>query len=75
MCIKSITLLYDGLMLMNIHLVSYYIGIFIVFASHAFVLVAPNQKLISMKVHSYLNIAAALMIAYYFMWRENFIKF
>ena len=60
---------------MLIHVIAYFIGIFIVFASHVFILVNPKQKLISMKLHSYLNILAALMIAYYFMWREKYIKF
>ena len=60
---------------MQIHLISYYIGILIVFVSHLFVLVYPTQKLVSMKVHSYVNILAAFLIAYYFMWRENYIKF
>lgn len=58
-----------------IHLISYYIGILIVFLSHVFVLIFPNQRLVSMKVHSYLNIFAAFLIAYYFMWRENYIRF
>ena len=56
-------------------MISYFIGIFIVFVSHVFVLMYPKQKLISMKLHCYMNILAALMIAYYFMWRENYIKF
>ena len=60
---------------MLIHIIAYFIGIFIVFASHVFILVNPKQKLINMKLHSYLNILAALMIAYYFMWREKYIKF
>jgi hypothetical protein len=60
---------------MQIHLISYYIGIFIVFASHIFALLYPKQKLVGMKAHSYANILAAVLIAYYFMWREKIIKF
>ena len=61
--------------MMQIHLISYYVGIFIVFASHIYVLLYPKQKLIGMKEHCYANILAAVLIAYYFMWREKIIKF
>ena len=59
---------------MNIHLVSYYIGIFIVFFSNIFILMYSNSyKLIT--YHAYLNIIGALLIAYYFMNKEKFIQF
>jgi hypothetical protein len=54
---------------MDIHLVSYYIGIFIVFVSHAYTLF--NKPTEMMKNHSYANIFAAMLIAYYFMNKEN----
>jgi len=60
---------------MSIHLIAYYLGIFVVFASHVFSLLYPKQKLVSMEVHCYLNILAAVLIAYYFMWREKYIAF
>lgn len=59
-----------------VHLVFYFIGIAIVFLSHIYMLAMPsaiNAK--SMKVHAALNLFAALCIAYYFMNKENYIKF
>lgn len=61
---------------MNIHLLSYYIGIAIVFFTHLIILVLPKwSKNISMQVHAYLNIIACFLIAYYFMHKERFISF
>lgn len=58
---------------MDIHLISYYIGIFIVFVTHIYMLVISSSN--DMKIHSILNIMAAIFIAYYFMNKEKFIKF
>ena len=59
---------------MNIHLISYYIGIFIVFFSQIYVLFANiSPKMIS--YYAYLNILGAFLIAYYFMNKEKFIYF
>jgi hypothetical protein len=55
---------------MNIHLILYYIGISIIFLSHAYMLTIP-----SMRSHSVLNLIAAGCIAYYFMHKEGFIRF
>lgn len=60
---------------MNRHLVAYYIGIFIVFASHMFLLYSPEQDLFTMEQHSYVNLLAGLLIAYYFTNKEGYIKF
>lgn len=60
---------------MDYHLLAYYIGIFIVIASHAYILYKPNEPLMSMQSHSYLNIFAGFLIAYYFMHKEEFIQF
>ncbi len=60
---------------MNLHLISYYIGIFVVFASHIYLLTVKNMSNDMMQMHSYVNIIAALLIAYYFMNKEGFIKF
>lgn len=57
------------------HLLAYYIGIFIVFISHIYSLVFPDKPAMSMKVHAYINVLAAILIAYYFMNKENYIKF
>ena len=55
---------------MNLHLILYYIGISIVFLSHAYMLTVP-----SMQSHAVLNLIAAGFIAYYFMNKEGFIRF
>jgi hypothetical protein len=55
---------------MDIHLVSYYIGIFILFGSHLYTIFnSDNQDMLN---HSYLNIFAGMLIAYYFMNKECF---
>lgn len=59
---------------MDIHLVSYYIGICIVFLSNIYVLIyKPSYKTII--YNAYINILGAFLIAYYFMHKEGFIKF
>ena len=59
---------------MDIHLLSYYIVIFIVFFSNIFLLMY-SKSYKNIIYHAYLNIIAALLIAYYFMNKEKFIKF
>ncbi len=59
---------------MDIHLLSYYIGIFIVFFSHIYMLLSKTSYKMAM-YHAYLNIFGALLIAYYFMHKEGFIHF
>ena len=55
---------------MDIHLLAYYIGILIVFATHIYLLVGGH-----MTAHAGLNLLAGALIAYYFMNKEGFIKF
>lgn len=57
---------------MERHLLAYYIGIAIVFASHMYMIYAPDAPIATMQQHSYINILAALLIAYYFMYKENY---
>lgn len=59
---------------MERHMISYYIGIAIVFASHAYILFKPSP-LMTMEQHSYLNLVAVLLIAYYFMFTNKYIEF
>ena len=47
--------------------IAYYIGIFIVFVSHAY-MVSQNV----MTQHAYINLAAAALIAYYYMTKEGY---
>ena len=56
---------------MNIHLVFYYIGITIIFLTH--LMMAVMDK--GMRTHALINLFAAACIAYYFMFREGYIKF
>ena len=57
------------------HLLSYAVGIFIIFASHIYILYSPNTPLTRMQTHSYMNIVAAMMVAYYFLFKEHYIDF
>lgn len=59
---------------MERHLFSYYIGILIIYLTHLLILVYPNYKM-DMKTHAYINIVGVWGIAYYFMYKENYIKF
>ena len=58
---------------MEKHLIAYYIGIFIIFGSHVYCLFKSKDK--EMINHSWLNIFGALLIAYYFMNKENMWKY
>jgi len=56
---------------MDIHLIFYFIGIAIVFASHLMMLTgSPGAR-----NHALLNLFAAACIAYYFMNKEGYIHF
>ncbi len=55
---------------MDRHLISYFIGIFIVFSSHFYTLYVSDSK-----IHSVVNLIAGLAIAYYFMNKEKYIYF
>lgn len=56
---------------MGIHLIFYFIGIAIVFASHIMMLNGPPGA----RNHALVNIFAATCIAYYFMNKEGYIHF
>jgi hypothetical protein len=62
---------------MEKHLLAYYIGITVIFGSHAYMLYNPNQsaKLITMEQHCYINILATFLIAYYFLFFTKQIEF
>lgn len=59
---------------MDQHLLAYYIGITVVFGSHIYILynTFPSSN---MNTHSYINITASILIAYYFLHKENYISF
>jgi hypothetical protein len=59
---------------MDIHLISYYIGIFIVFFSQLYILFNKSSYKM-MSFFAFLNIIGSLFIAYYFMHKEEFIMF
>jgi hypothetical protein len=59
---------------MNAHLASYYLGITIVVLSHIYMLVV-DFDCDNMKIHAWVNLFAALCIAYYFMHKEQMIDF
>lgn len=56
------------------HLVAYYIGIFIIFGSHLYMVAGNPMAQLQMKQHAYLNLVAGLLIAYYFMHTQGYIK-
>jgi hypothetical protein len=59
---------------MDIHLVLYYIAVFIVFMTHIWMIYTSyNNKMLV--YHSIINLIALSMIAYYFMNKEEFITF
>jgi hypothetical protein len=62
----------------DLHVKTYYLGIFIVSASHIYFLTYPDYPInpynVTIKNHSYANLAAAAMIAYYFMTKEGYLE-
>jgi hypothetical protein len=59
----------------DLHVKTYYIGILIIIASNAYLLMSPNNPYnITMNQHAYANLAAVAMIAYYFMTKEGFLE-
>lgn len=58
---------------MDKHLISYYIGIAIIFGTHTFMLMKDGGP--ASNNHAIINLIGAILIAYYFMNKEGFIKF
>jgi hypothetical protein len=59
---------------MDIHLISYYIGIVVLLLFNIYLLFG-SLPYKNVKYYSVVNILAALLIAYYFMYKEKFISF
>ena len=55
---------------MDLYQVSYFIGIFIVFISHIYMLTVSTSS--EMVIHSWANLAAGAMIAVYYTHKENY---
>lgn len=60
---------------MNKHIFSFYLGLFIVFGSHLYMLLKPDSPIMSMKAHAYFNIFAGLLLIYYFLYMQKYIAF
>jgi hypothetical protein len=57
---------------MNKHLLSYYLGIFIIFASHIYMIfLIDKMDRKEIIIHSIANLVAVCMIAYYFVNKEG----
>jgi hypothetical protein len=59
---------------MELHLMAYYIGIIIIFATHLRMLMAGGFNANMTTSHAVINLIAGSLIAYYFMNKENMIK-
>lgn len=59
---------------MERHTISYYLGILIIFGTHIYLLINPNQTADAMVIHSYANLVAGLLVAYYFMYSKELIR-
>jgi hypothetical protein len=59
---------------MDIHLITYYIGILIIFVLNIYILSSSKSNK-TITSYAYMNILAGLLIAYYFMYKEKFIDF
>jgi hypothetical protein len=57
---------------MDIHLISYYIGILVIFVVNIYGLSNPKSYK-NITTYAYMNILAGLLVAYYFMHKEKFI--
>ena len=61
---------------MEQHILAYYTGIFILFASHLYLLMKQDQPMLMYtSQHIWGNLLAGCLIAYYFMWKENMIQY
>ena len=60
---------------MERHLIAYYFGISIIIFLHAYILYKPTQQLMTMEQHAYINLIGVMLIAYYFMNKENYISY
>lgn len=58
------------------HLASYTIGISVIILTHFYLLsIQTTMSETDTEIHSYINLIAAFMIAYYFLYNEKYIEF
>lgn len=59
--------------MIEIHLLAYYLGIFALFSSSAYILVKADSPM--SRRFAYINLVAGLLIAYFFMHQQGYLAY